>query len=147
MPQAYPELQIIGEALDGLEAVHRAKKLQPDLILLDIGLPKLNGLEAARQIEAVAPTARILCVSENRSRDIVEAAFANGAGGYVIKSDAASDLVLAIQAVLEGKRFVSPRLLGREPNSVPEEQIDSHPQKKIITLPRPQGAEVGRRRA
>jgi DNA-binding NarL/FixJ family response regulator len=112
MLQAYPELQIIGEALDGLEAVRRAKKLQPDLILLDIGLPKLNGLEAARQIEAVAPTARILCVSENRSRDIAEAALANGAGGYVLKSDAGSDLLPAIRAVLEGKRFISASLTG-----------------------------------
>jgi DNA-binding NarL/FixJ family response regulator len=103
---------IIGEASDGLEAVHMAEHLQPDLVLLDIGLPKLNGLEAAHRIQAVAPTAKILFVSENRSRDIVEAALANGGRGYVVKAEAGSDLLRAIKAVLEGKRFVSASLAG-----------------------------------
>jgi DNA-binding NarL/FixJ family response regulator len=107
-----PECLVIGEASDGLEAVQIAEQLQPDLILLDIGLPKLNGLEAARQIQAVAPTAKILCVSENRSHDIAEAALANGAAGYVVKSDAGNDLLPAIRSVLEGKRFISASLTG-----------------------------------
>lgn len=107
-----PDWRVIGQACDGLEAVHMAEQLQPDLILLDIGLPKLSGLEAARQIQAVAPKAKILFVSENRSGDIVEAALANGAGGYVVKSDAGSDLLPAMRAVLEGKRFISASLTG-----------------------------------
>ena len=106
------EWQLIGEASDGLEAVDMAQHLQPDLILLDIGLPKLNGLEAARQIHAVAPKAKILYVSENRSREIADAALTNGAGGYVVKSDAGKDLLPAIRAVLEGKRFISTSLAG-----------------------------------
>jgi len=108
-----PEWRVIGQASDGLEAVQMTEQLQPGLILLDIGLPKLNGLDAARQIQAVAPTTKILCVSENRSRDIAEAALASGAGGYVVKSDVGTDLLLAIRSVLEGKRFISASLTGR----------------------------------
>ena len=102
-----PALQVIREVSDGLEAVQQAKELQPDLILLDIGLPTLSGIEAARQIREVSPVSKIVFVSENRSADIVEAALSNGAGGYVVKSDAERELLPAIKAVLEGKRFVS----------------------------------------
>jgi DNA-binding NarL/FixJ family response regulator len=105
--QKRPELHVIGEAFDGLEAVHIAQELQPDLILLDIGLPIMNGIEAARRIQKVSPASKILFVSENRSSDIVEAALTTGAGGYVVKADAAGELLPAVDAVSEGKRFVS----------------------------------------
>jgi DNA-binding NarL/FixJ family response regulator len=105
--QKQPELQVIGEVSDGLEAVQKAQELQPDLILLDIGLPSLNGLEVARRIRKVSPASRILFVSENRSPDIAEEALSTGASGYVVKSDAASELPRAVKAALEGKRFVS----------------------------------------
>ena len=105
--QKLPEYQVIGTVPDGLEAVQKARVLQPDLIVLDIGLPTLNGVEAARQIQKVSPTSKILFVSENRSVDVIEAALNDGAGGYVVKSDAASDLLPAVSAVLEGKRFIS----------------------------------------
>jgi DNA-binding NarL/FixJ family response regulator len=108
--QKHSELQVIGEASDGPEAIEKAKALQPDLILLDIGLPTLNGIEAARRIREVSPASKILFVSENRSTDIAEEALNTGAGGYVVKSDAQSDLLPAIKAVLEGKRFISARL-------------------------------------
>ena len=72
--QIRPELQVIGEVSDGLEAVKKAQELQPDLIVLDIGLPTLNGIEAARRIREVSPEAKILFVSENRSWDITEEA-------------------------------------------------------------------------
>lgn len=105
-----PELQVIGEVSDGLEAVHKAEEMQPDLILLDIGLPTLNGIEAAREIRKVSPGSKILFVSENRSVDIAEEALSTGAGGYIVKSDAAGELQPAVKAVLEGKRFVSTSL-------------------------------------
>lgn len=107
-----PELQIICEVADGLEAVQKAEEMQPDLILLDIGLPTLNGIEAARRIRLVSPASKILFVSENRSPDLAAKALSNGVGGYVLKSDAASELLPAIRAVLEGKRFISASLAG-----------------------------------
>jgi len=107
-----PELQVIGVVSDGLEAVQQAEQLQTDLILLDIGLPTLNGIEVARRIREVSPASKILFVSENRSADVAEEALSTGAGGYVVKSDAAGELLPAIKAVLEGKRFISASLAG-----------------------------------
>ena len=107
-----PKLEVVGNISDGLEAVQKAQELQPDLILLDIGLPTLNGIEAARRIREVSSDSKILFVSENRSVDVAEEALSTGAGGYVIKSDAASELLPAIKAVLEDKRFVSAALAG-----------------------------------
>lgn len=109
-----PELRVISEATDGLEAVQIAQQLQPDLILLDIGLPRLNGIEAARRIHEVSPKSRILFLSEDRSRDIGEEALRTGASGYVAKSNARSELFPAIDAVLKGKQFLSARLAGHE---------------------------------
>jgi DNA-binding NarL/FixJ family response regulator len=105
--QARPELQVIGQAFDGLQAVQQAQQLQPDLILLDIGLPTMNGIDAARRIREVSANSKILFLSENRSSDIAEEALRTGALGYVVKSDAASELLPAIQSVLRGERFVS----------------------------------------
>ena len=102
-----PEWQILSEVSDGLEAVQKAEGFQPDLIVLDIGLPKLNGIEAAVSIRKVAPNSKILFLSENRSSDIVAAALNAGGHGYVVKSDGANELLVAIEAVLQGKRFVS----------------------------------------
>jgi DNA-binding NarL/FixJ family response regulator len=110
--QKEPELEIIGRVSDGLEAVRQAELLQPDLILLDIGLPTLNGIEAARRIREVSSTSKILFVSENHSVDLAERAFSLGARGYVVKSNACSELLLAVRAVLSGKRFISAALAG-----------------------------------
>jgi DNA-binding NarL/FixJ family response regulator len=108
--QKKPELQVVSEASDGLEAVQKAQGLQPDLILLDIGLPTINGIEAARRILQHAPNTKILFVSEQRSPDIAEEALHTGAGGYVVKSKAATELLPAVEAVLQGTQFVSSSL-------------------------------------
>jgi DNA-binding NarL/FixJ family response regulator len=105
----YPEWQIVGEASDGLEGVQKTEELQPDLILLDLGLPKLNGIDAALKIRSIAPKSKILFVSENRCPDLVQGALATGAHGYVVKSDAPFDLLPAMQAVVSDKRFVGSR--------------------------------------
>src|SRR5262249_7027377 len=89
--------QIIAEAADGLDAVRQARALEPDVILLDVGLPLLNGIEAARQIFGHNLRSRILFVSEHRSSDIAGAALDTGAHGYVVKSDAGRDLLPAME--------------------------------------------------
>jgi DNA-binding NarL/FixJ family response regulator len=109
-----PKFQIISEVSDGLEAVQKAQELQPDLIVLDIGLPNLNGIEAARQIRQVAPKSQILFLSANYSPDMAAEALSAGGGGYVVKSDAGNELLAAVEAVIQGKRFVSARLASHE---------------------------------
>ncbi len=101
------ELQVICEASDGLEAVRRAEELQPDLIVLDIGLPKLNGIEAARRIRKLSPESEILFVSQESSADVVQEALSLGALGYVVKAHAGSELLGAVEAVCQGSQFVS----------------------------------------
>jgi len=105
-------LQVIGVASDGLEAVLNTEALQPDLILLDIGLPKLDGIEAARRIRSVAPESKILLLSQESDLDLARAALGAGGHGYVVKSDAEDELIAAIEAVMEGKRYVSCTLAG-----------------------------------
>lgn len=105
-----PEYHLIGEVSDGLEAVQKAQELQPDLIVLDIGLPTLNGIEAGRRIRHYAPHSKILFLSENHSLDVAEEALRSGGSGFVLKSDAAGELALAVKAVLQGKRFISSSL-------------------------------------
>ena len=107
-----PELQIIGETSDGLEAVQKAEELQSDLIVLDIGLPTLNGIEAARRIRKLAPQSKILFVSQESSANVVQEALSLGALGYVVKAHAGSQLLAAVGAVLEDRQFVSSGLSG-----------------------------------
>lgn len=107
---AHAPLRIVGEAADGLEAVQKAQKLKPDLVLLDIGLPRLNGIEAARRIRKVLPEAKILFLSQGNDMDVVMAALSDGAQGYVVKADAGRELLPAIGLVLRGEKFVSSRL-------------------------------------
>jgi CheY-like chemotaxis protein len=107
--QTQRELHVVAEIADGLEAVQKAQELQPDLILLDIGLPGLNGIQAARRIREVAPRSKILFLSQISSVDIVQEAFSAGASGYVVKMDAGNELAEALKTVLRGERFVGKR--------------------------------------
>ena len=102
-----PGLTIVGQVADGEEAVTAAEQLQPDLILLDIGLPTLNGLAAAKRILEKSPNSRILFCTENGSSDVVEKAMLMRGSGYVIKRDAGRELLPAIISVLRGKQFLS----------------------------------------
>jgi DNA-binding NarL/FixJ family response regulator len=104
------DLQVIGEVSDGLEAVQKAEELQPDLVLMDIGLPTLNGIEAANRIHRIVPKAKILFLTQNNDPEVVSAALLNGARGYVLKMDAKSELLAAIETVIRGGMFVSRRL-------------------------------------
>ena len=103
------ECVVIGEASDGLQAIEHAKELQPDLILLDLSLPKLNGMEAARRIRKVSPHSKIVFLSQDPSPEIVQGALRLGAAGYLLKSDA-TELPLAVDAILRGEVFISRRV-------------------------------------
>ena len=108
------DLRVICEVGDGLQAVQRALELRPDLILMDIGLPGLNGIDAARKILQLTPESRILFLTQETSADLVREVLNAGAHGYVLKSQAGGELLGAIEAVLQGKRFVSGGLAAGE---------------------------------
>jgi DNA-binding NarL/FixJ family response regulator len=101
-----PALKVVGEAADGLEAVQKAEKLRPNLILLDIGLPILNGIEAARRIRSLSPESKLLFVTQESSDDVVQQALGLGALGYVVKTHAGSELLKAVDAVCQGRKFL-----------------------------------------
>jgi DNA-binding NarL/FixJ family response regulator len=101
--QEIPDLQVVGEAADGLEAIQKTKDLRPDLILLDIGLPRLNGIEVARRLSKLCPESKIIFVTENRSSEIREEGFRAGGSAFVIKSESPSELIAAINFVLKRK--------------------------------------------
>ena len=144
--QQRPELRIIAEASDGLEAVRKAVDLQPDLILLDIGLPKLNGIEAARQIREFSSRSKLIFLSANRSWDIAQAALRTGAGGYVVKSDAARELLPAVEAVLRGEQFVSASLAGNDLTNIRNERTTNRADREEIAAPlSPQNVWIARR--
>jgi DNA-binding NarL/FixJ family response regulator len=106
------DLHVVGEASDGLEAVQKAEELKPDLILMDIGLPGLNGIEAARRILKFVPKSKIVFLSQESSLDVVQEALSLGARGYVVKAYAGSELRAAVDAVLAGEEYVSSGLRG-----------------------------------
>jgi DNA-binding NarL/FixJ family response regulator len=123
-----PDSQDVGEASDGLEAVQKAVELRPDLILLDIGLPSLNGIEVARQMRSLVPESKIIFLTQESSAEVMQEALNLGAGGYVIKITAASELLTAVETVLSGKTFVS--------STEPKLEIDSSAMcEKLWTLP------------
>ena len=96
--RSQPDFEVTCEAADGLEAIQKAQELRPDVIVLDISMPELNGLQAARQIRQVAPESEIVFLSQHRASDIIHEALAIGARGYVCKSHIASDLVDVVRA-------------------------------------------------
>lgn len=103
-----PELQTIVEAENGEEAVRQATKVQPHLVVMDIGLPNMNGIEAARRILEVSPQSKILFLSQETSVEIIQEALATGAKGYVLKMHIGKCLLPAVQAVLRGETAVVP---------------------------------------
>src|SRR5262245_24247529 len=143
--EARPGWQVVAEAVDGREAVEKAKRLQPDVIILDIGMPGLNGLDAARQILKAAPKSGILILTMHESEQVVREVLAAGARGYVLKSDAGRDLVNAVEAVGRQRIFftssvaqvVLKRSLGRTDGQqpAPAEPVSlTHREREVVQL-------------
>jgi DNA-binding NarL/FixJ family response regulator len=101
---------VVGEAIDGEEAVEMVLSLKPDVALLDIAMPKISGLEAARQILSQVPRTKILLLSAHDSKQVIADVLDSGAKGYVLKSDAARDLVAAVQALYSNQTFFTPKV-------------------------------------
>lgn len=110
------EVQVVGQAADGLDVLCKAEELRPDLILLDLRLPNLNGIEVARRIRDRVPECKILFVTLESSPEIVDTALSVGNCGYLIKADLSKDLWRAVKATLRGERFVSSSLKGYNSN-------------------------------
>ena len=135
------EIHIVGEAADGLEAVQKAEELQPDLILFDVGLPTLNGIEAAGRIGKLSPESKILFVSQESSADVVQEALSSGALGYVAKTHAGIELLAAVDAVCQGRRFVSAGLAGHVPGELADRQVHKRLHPDQVLAPQPEAGD------
>ena len=134
-----PALQIVGVASDGSDAVLKATELHPDLILMDINLPELSGIKAAARIRDLSPESKILFVSQNLDFDVVLAALDAGGLGYVVKIDAESELLTAVEVVISGRIFVSAALASQDFAGVlgPQAPIWSRSEGSIESSERP----------
>jgi DNA-binding NarL/FixJ family response regulator len=133
--QEHQELVVVGEASDGADAVQKAAELKPDLIVLDIGLPKINGIEAAARIAELSPGSKILFLSQENDAGEVQAALETGAWGYVHKLSAGAELLSAVAAILHGRRFVSSGISGGEPHCMKPRVTTSAPFLSAAAIP------------
>jgi DNA-binding NarL/FixJ family response regulator len=108
--EAQPDMQVVSLAVDGREAVRQARDLQPDVVLMDLSMPELNGADATRAILERDPKCRVIVLSMYSEREYVRRALKAGAAGYVVKRSAAKEVVDAIRAVHAGQRYLSPRV-------------------------------------
>lgn len=106
------ELTVVGDAANGHEALTLARDLHPDLVVMDISMPELNGIDATRRLATELPQVKVLALSMNSDRRYVLAMFAAGAAGYLLKSSASAELVHALRAVAAGHKYVSPAIAG-----------------------------------
>lgn len=128
--------EICAEARDGREAVESATRLKPDILLLDIGMPNLNGLDATRQILAFDPDARILILTVHDAEQVVREVLAAGARGFVLKSDAGRDLVAAVEALQHRRTFFTPRVAQMMLDGYLSPQNETGPSNHSVLTPR-----------
>ncbi len=120
-----PECEVVGAVEDGRSLLPAAKQLQPDIVLLDISMPLLNGVEAARRLRAAAPGAKIIFVTMHADATYVAGAFRAGASGYVLKRCASVELLKAVNQVLTGRAYVTPLIKKSIPDKVPDWPLKS----------------------
>jgi DNA-binding NarL/FixJ family response regulator len=134
--ESHPGWEVCAEAKDGREAVELASNSKPDIVLLDIGMPNLNGLDAARQILAMSPAIRILILTMHDAEQVVREVLAAGARGFVLKSDAARDLVAAVDALQHRRTFFTTRVTQMVLNGYLHQEKESQPLAKAVLTPR-----------
>jgi DNA-binding NarL/FixJ family response regulator len=105
-----PTYEVVGIVADGRALLAAAEKLRPDLVVVDVGMPQLNGLDATRQIKRLLPTVKVMIVTMNEDSTLVAEAFRAGASGYMLKHSASQELLQAIQEVIKGASYLSPRV-------------------------------------
>jgi DNA-binding NarL/FixJ family response regulator len=120
-----PKFEVVGAAADGAGLVEDALRLEPDLVVADVSMPRMNGLEAARRLRGELPRTRVVFLTVNEDPQMAAEAFALGASGYVLKSSTALELDQAIRAVLAGRRYLSKRIAGGDPASLPASALTS----------------------
>ena len=134
--ESHPGWEVCAEAKDGREAVELANNSKPDIALLDIGMPNLNGLDAARQILAMSPAIRILILTMHDAEQVVREVLAAGARGFVLKSDAARDLVAAVDALQHRRTFFTTRVTQMVLNGYLHQEKERQPLAKAVLTPR-----------
>jgi DNA-binding NarL/FixJ family response regulator len=122
-------LEVVGEAEDGREAIRQVEKLTPDLILMDLSMPKMNGIEAIREIRRRVPETRILALTVHKAEEFILEVLQSGADGYIPKDASSSELMMAIKSILMGKRYLSPSVS----NVVIEGYLESRRTSEFIT--------------
>jgi DNA-binding NarL/FixJ family response regulator len=134
--ESHPGWEVCAEAKDGREAVELANNSKPDIALLDIGMPNLNGLDAARQILAMSPAVSILILTMHDAEQVVREVLAAGARGFVLKSDAARDLVAAVDALQHRRTFFTTRVTQMVLNGYLRQEEECQPSAKAVLTPR-----------
>jgi len=118
--EAQEDMEVVGEAGDGRAAIELAKRLHPDVVLMDISMPELNGLQASAELKRIAPDLKILTVTRHTDDAYLQELLRAGVSGYVLKQSAPTDLIVAIRAVASGKVYLDPKITGKVLNSYTE---------------------------
>ncbi|HEY1469542.1 MAG TPA: response regulator transcription factor [Candidatus Acidoferrum sp.] len=136
------EWRVVGEAVNGREAVAKAKKLKPDVAILDISMPDLEGLQATREIRKSSPNTQVVVLTMHDSEQMVRRALSAGALGYVLKSDLAVDLAKAVKTVATGHRFLSPRVSDIVLKGFLKTENQPYPREHLQAQPTPREVEI-----
>ncbi|HSB03578.1 MAG TPA: response regulator transcription factor [Thermodesulfobacteriota bacterium] len=107
---SHPDLRVVGEAADGLEAIRCAQVHTPDLVLIDLSMPRMNGLQAIKEIKSLAPQTKVVVLTVHKAEQYVRSALEAGADGYLLKEDGSTEFLIAIRHILDGRRYLSSRI-------------------------------------